>query len=56
MLPFREAVLARGDLTDNEWALAGALLPAERGRWPRPALDNRRFLNGMFYVLRAGCP
>lgn len=55
-LPSREAVLARGDLTDNEWALVGALLPAERGRWSRPAQDNRRFLNGMLYVLRVGCP
>nr|WP_244517823.1 transposase [Ancylobacter rudongensis] len=36
--------------------MVGALLPAERGRWSRPALDNRRFLNGMLYVLRVGCP
>jgi transposase len=51
-----EAGLARGDLRDEEWALIGALLPAERGRWSRPAMDNRRFLNGMLYVLRVGCP
>jgi transposase len=48
--------LARGDLRDEEWALIGALLPAERGRWARPAQDNRQFLNGMLYVLRVGCP
>jgi transposase len=48
--------LARGDLTDEEWAIIGALLPAERGRWARPAQDNRRFLNGMLHVLRTGCP
>ena len=48
--------MARGDLQDEEWALIGALLPAERGRWARPAMDNRRFLNGMLYVLRVGCP
>ena len=46
----------RGDLTDEEWAIIGALLPPERGRWSRPAQDNRRFLNGMLYVLRVGCP
>ena len=46
----------RGDLTDEEWAIIGDLLPAERGRWARPARDNRRFLNGMLYVLRVGCP
>ena len=28
----------------------------ERGRWSRPAQDNRRFLNGMLHVLRVGCP
>ncbi len=46
----------RGDLTDEEWAVVGALLPPERGRWARPAGDNRRFLNGMLYVRRCGCP
>ncbi|OUJ14551.1 transposase [Acetobacter sp. DsW_063] len=48
--------MARGDLTDQEWAIIGLLLPPERGRWARPAGDNRRFLNGMLYVLRVGCP
>lgn len=51
-----EAALARGDLTDEEWALVGALLPPERGPWARPAQVNRPFLNGMLYVLRIGCP
>ena len=46
----------RGDLTDEEWAVVGVLLPPERGRWARPAGDNRRFLNGMLHVLRVGCP
>jgi len=48
--------MARGDLTDAEWGLIGPLLPSERGRWARPAQDNRRFLNGMLHVLRVGCP
>ncbi|MGC5749978.1 IS5 family transposase [Gluconobacter sp. NFX36] len=48
--------MARGDLTDREWAMIGPLLPPERGRWARPAGDNRRFLNGMLHVLRTGCP
>ena len=46
----------RGDVSDAEWAIIGPLLPAERGRGCRPAQDNRRFLNGMLHVLRAGCP
>jgi transposase len=50
------AVLGRGDLTEKEWAIIGALLPPERGRKARPAHDNRVFLNGMLYVLRVGCP
>ena len=48
--------MARGDLTDAEWELIGPLLPSERGRWARPAQDNRRFLDGMLHVLRVGCP
>ena len=48
--------MARGHLTDREWALIGPLLPSERGRWARPSGDSRRFLNGMLYVLRTGCP
>ncbi|WP_196757775.1 transposase [Gluconobacter potus] len=45
----------RGDVRDEEWATIGGLLPPERGRWLRPAQDNRLFLNGMLYVLRVGC-
>lgn len=46
----------RGDLTDEEWGIIGELLPAERGRGCRSSHDNRRFINGMLYVLRVGCP
>ncbi|MBS1092967.1 transposase [Gluconobacter sp. Dm-74] len=48
--------MARGDLTDEEWAIIGPLLPPERSRLARPAGDNRLFLNGMLHVLRTGCP
>ncbi|MFB9915933.1 transposase [Gluconobacter kanchanaburiensis] len=48
--------MARGDLTDREWSLISPLLPSECGRWVRPSGDNHRFLNGMLYVLRTGCP
>ena len=48
--------MARGDLNDDQWSVISGLLPPERGRWARPAQDNRRFLNGMLYVLRVGCP
>ncbi|MEN3791707.1 transposase [Fulvimarina sp. MAC3] len=36
--------------------MIGELLPSERGRKARPAHDNRCFLDGMVFVLRAGCP
>ena len=37
--------MARVDLSDAEWAVIGPLLPSERGRWARPAQDNRRHLS-----------
>jgi transposase len=48
--------VARGDLTEPEWRVIGKLLPPERGRSARPAQDNRRFLNGMLWILRTGAP
>lgn len=48
--------MARGDLSNEQWAVIGVLLPAERGRKSRPAQSNRRYLNGMLHVLRVGCP
>lgn len=46
--------MARGDLSYEEWAIIGVLLPLERGHKARPSHDNRRFLNGMQHVLRVG--
>lgn len=48
--------MVRGDLTEQEWVIIEGLLPSERGRKSRPALDNRRYVNGMLHVLRVGCP
>jgi transposase len=44
----------RYDLTDFEWSVIEPLLPMDR-RGPKPK-NNRRIINGMFYVLRAGSP
>jgi len=41
-------------LSDDEWALIGPLLPAERGRGCRPAQDDRRYFEGMMWVARTG--
>lgn len=48
--------MSRGDLTEEGWKVIAPLLPAERGRWGRPAGDNRTYVNGMLWVLRTGAP
>ena len=44
----------RYDLTDFEWSVIEPLLPTDR-RGPKPQ-NNRRVLNGIFWVLRTGAP
>ena len=48
--------MSRGDLTEEGWQVIEPLLPAERGRWGRPAQNNRKYVNGMLWVLRTGAP
>jgi transposase len=55
-LPAKAEVPGRGDLTDEEWAVIAPLLPAERGRANRPALDNRPFVNGILWIASTGAP
>jgi transposase len=45
--------MARFDLSEAEWAIIEPLLPGQIGR---PRLDDRRVLNGIFFVLRSGTP
>lgn len=47
---------ADSDLTTDEWAVVGPLLPPERGRACRPSHDNRSVLNGMLWVAQTGAP
>jgi putative transposase len=43
------------DLSDQEWAILEPLIPPEKpGGRPRE-VDIREVLNGIFYILRAGC-
>src|SRR5215470_4694710 len=44
----------RYDLTDFEWSVIEPVLPT--GRPGRQAANNRRVLNGIFWVLRTGAP
>ena len=41
-------------VSDEEWSIIGPLLPPERGRWSRPAQDNRCYFEGMLWVARTG--
>jgi hypothetical protein len=52
-----EALMARFDLTDAEWTVIAPLLPGAEGRKNgRPRPDDRKVLNGIFFVLRTGTP
>jgi transposase len=52
-----EALMARFDLTDAEWTIIAPLLPGAEGRKNgRPRPDDRKILNGIFFVLRTGTP
>lgn len=44
----------RYELSDKEWSIIRATLPAKPRGVPR--VDDRRVLNGIFWVLRSGVP
>jgi len=50
----QEVKMARFDLSDVEWRLIKPLLPNKPRGVAR--VDDRRVLNGIFYVLRTGSP
>lgn len=41
------------DMSDKVWKLLESHL---RGQWGGVAQDNRRFINGVFWILRTGAP
>ncbi|HEX8166231.1 MAG TPA: transposase [Beijerinckiaceae bacterium] len=56
-LPVGGLGMARFDLTDAEWAIIAPLLPGAEGKKNgRPRLDDRKVLNGIFFILRTGSP
>ena len=46
--------MSRYDLTDFEWSVIEPILPQKSRGVPR--VDDRRVLNGIFWVLRSGAP
>ena len=50
------AACHRHDRSDRAWAILEPLLPGGPGKVGRPARNNRRFINGVFWVLHTGAP
>ena len=46
--------MARSDMSDLEWEFIGQVLPNKTHGVKR--VDDRRVINGIFYVLRTGIP
>lgn len=52
----RENFRYQTDLTDAEWAVIAPHLPGERATGRPRSWPMREIINGIFYVMRAGCP
>jgi putative transposase len=52
----REGLRYQTDLTDAEWAVIAPHLPGERDTGRPRSWPMREIINGIFYVMRAGCP
>ncbi len=46
----------RHELTDEQWERLQPLLPAQKARTGRPAVDHRRIIDGILWILRTGAP
>ena len=44
------------DISDRAWVILEPILPGQRGQWDGIAEDNRRFIIGVFWILRTGAP
>ena len=49
-------MVRRDELTDAQWALIQPLLPPQRPRTGRPALDHRLIVNAILWLTRTGAP
>ena len=43
------------DLTDEEWALIGPLIPPAKRGGNKRTVDERSVVNGVMYILSTGC-
>ena len=51
-----KAAYKRHDISDGIWMKIKKHLPGRAGTVGKPAKDNRRFINGVLWVLRTGAP
>jgi len=47
-------MVGRYELSDGQWQRICDLVPGKAGDPGRPGVDNRRFVNGVLWVLRSG--
>jgi transposase len=43
------------DLTDDEWAIIGPLIPRAKRGGNKRTVDERQVVNGLMFILSAGC-
>lgn len=48
--------MKRHEVTDDQWAVVGPLIPRKAARAGRRPRDPRMMLNGMLWILRTGAP
>jgi len=53
---WREASLIRRNLTNAQWERIEKLCPGKEGDKGRHGEDNRRFVDGVLWILRTGAP
>ena len=46
----------RHDISDRVWEVLEPLLKGRKGTWGGNAKDNRKFIDGVFWILRTGAP
>ena len=43
------------DLTDDEWAIIGPLIPAAKCGGNKRTVNERQIVNGLMFILSTGC-
>jgi putative transposase len=51
-----ELSMRRHEISDEQWAAIGRVLPGKAGDPGRTAADNRLFFNAVFWIARTGSP